>query len=81
MAELTKLIGREVTAIVGTNWTQALRIPVTVLDVRLRFGVADVLVTPVLGDGEQWIELGTEYLDLGDIEISYERPKRKWDET
>jgi hypothetical protein len=34
-----------------------MRIKVKVLDARKSFGRDDVLVTPVAGDGEQWIDL------------------------
>ena len=33
-----------------------LQVAVNVIDARLRFGHVDLRVTPITGDGEQWVE-------------------------
>jgi hypothetical protein len=41
---------------VGTLAVDDLRVQVRITDARLRFGHLDLLVTPVSGSGERWIE-------------------------
>lgn len=41
---------------IGTIAVDDLRIQVKVTDARMRFGHLDLLVTPVSGTGERWIE-------------------------
>jgi hypothetical protein len=41
---------------VGTLAVDDLRVQVRITDARLRFGHLDLLVTPVSGTGERWIE-------------------------
>lgn len=42
---------------VGFVQFDKMRIKVKVLDARKSFGRDDVLITPVAGDGEQWVDL------------------------
>lgn len=41
---------------VGVMTVADLKVKVKVVDARLRFGHLDLLVTPVSGDGKQWVE-------------------------
>lgn len=41
---------------IGTLAVDNLRVQVKITDARMRFGHLDLLVTPVAGDGERWIE-------------------------
>jgi hypothetical protein len=38
---------------------QPLTFPVDILDARNRYGTTDVLITPIGGDGERWVESGS----------------------
>ena len=40
----------------GTLTVDSLQVQVKVTDARMRFGHLDLLVTPVAGTGERWIE-------------------------
>jgi len=49
--ELTKFVGKT-----GRWKTQGVEIEVTITDARLMFGRIDVLITPVAGKGEAWVD-------------------------
>jgi hypothetical protein len=40
----------------GTIAVDNLRVQVKITDARMRFGHLDLLVTPIAGEGERWIE-------------------------
>ena len=40
----------------GIMTVDDLSVEVKITDARLRFGHLDLLITPVAGDGEQWVE-------------------------
>ena len=50
-----------------------LRVEVKVTDARLRFGHLDLLVTPVAGSGERWVE--QHRVDLPEAAKSYVLPE------
>lgn len=50
-SELTKLVGKQ-----GTITLEGLTIPVTTKDARMSFGGCHVLIEPVHGSGEKWVE-------------------------
>ncbi len=51
MRELMQAVGR-----VGTIQVGAIRVRVTVLDAKRAYGHVRYLVSPVAGDGEQWMQ-------------------------
>ena len=57
--ELAALIGKE-----GLLLIYPIRVAVRVLDSRVVFSRVDCLITPIAGNGEQWVSL--DRLSLGD---------------
>lgn len=60
MKTLAALIGRQAKYRVG-----GMTFTVTITDVRPRYGVVDVEITPVHGTGKQWVQLTSVELSEG----------------
>ena len=61
-AELARIIGK-----VGTIESDRLTIPVRIMDGRTAYGRQDVLVTPLEGSGERWVDAARVTLEGGTL--------------
>jgi hypothetical protein len=50
---LLKLVGKEGTILTGVG---SITVPIKILDARFRFGRVDLLVVPLSGNGEAWVD-------------------------